>query len=134
MHVSLVFFLYSKILLINMIHIFHDPSTIMGWDSHFQQFHREVQQKQRGYLANNNRNTWWHYNSLHNCWFCFLRAQNNERQSHGEGWMLSGQMSGEAAKRHMKCMWMSSKKKTTFLSHSPEGLAIGTWKMKLILQ
>ena len=79
-------------------------------------------------------NKLWHYNSLHNCWFCSLRAQNNEWQSRGESWMLSGRMSGEAAKRHMKCMRMSSKKKTTFLSHSPEGLAIGTWKLKLIWQ
>ena len=128
MHVSLVFFLHvcSKILLINVVHIFHDPSTIMGWDSHFQQFHREVQQKQRGTWQIKSWNKLWHYNSLHNCWFCSLRAQNKERQSRGESWMLSGQMSGEAAKRHMKCMRMSSKKKTTFLSHSPEGLAIGT--------
>ena len=40
--------------------------------------------------------------------------------------MLSGQMSGEAAKTDMKCMRMSNKKKITFVSHSPEGLAIGT--------
>ena len=27
-----------------MVHIFHDPSTIMGWVSHFQLFYGEVQQ------------------------------------------------------------------------------------------